>query len=136
MGCGTHHRLCNESLESMKPSIEIQVQGTSKIYQPGITPIEILRDNFVSNGSNILTAAFGANVAHLPALLTEPGGLEIIRDKQILNGGVSGACGELMGQAFCPSNNWFRRLENKLVEVPEKLRHLIATWFFLRGLFS
>jgi hypothetical protein len=136
MGCVTHHRLCNESFESMKPSIEIQVQGTSKFYPPGITPREILRDNFVSNGCDILAAAFSATIVHLPAPSTEPEGLEIIGDKQTRNRALSGPSGELMRQAYRPSKNLLRGLEKKLVDVPEKLRPLTATGFYLRGLFS
>ena len=41
----------------MKPSIEIQIQDTSKSYPPGITPGEILRDNRVDNGCDVLAAA-------------------------------------------------------------------------------
>ena len=40
----------------MKPSIEIQIQDTSKSYPPGITPGEILRDNRVDNGRDVLAA--------------------------------------------------------------------------------
>lgn len=32
----------------MKPSIEIQIQGKTKTFPPGITPAEILRQNHVS----------------------------------------------------------------------------------------
>jgi threonyl-tRNA synthetase len=74
----------------MKASIEIQIQGTSKSYPPGITPGEILRDSRVNNGCEVLAAALNGTAVDLSAPLTEsgrlefitarsPGGLEILR---------------------------------------------------------
>jgi threonyl-tRNA synthetase len=62
----------------MKPSIEIQIQDTSKSYPPGITPGEILRDNRVDNGCDVLAAALNGTAVDLSAPLTESGRLEFI----------------------------------------------------------
>lgn len=62
----------------MKPSIEIQIQGTSKSYPPGITPGEILGDNRVNNGCEVLAAALNGTAVDLSAPLTESGRLEFI----------------------------------------------------------
>jgi threonyl-tRNA synthetase len=65
----------------MKPSIEIQIQGTIKSYPPGITPGEILRDNRVDNGCGALAAALNGIAMDLSAPLTESGRLEFITGK-------------------------------------------------------
>jgi threonyl-tRNA synthetase len=65
----------------MKPSIEIQIQGTSKSYPPGITPGEILGDNCVDNGCDVLAAALNGTAVDLSAPLTESGRLEFITAK-------------------------------------------------------
>lgn len=62
----------------MKPSIEIQIQDTSKSYPPGITPGEILRDNRVDNDCDMLAAALNGTAVDLSAPLTESGRLEFI----------------------------------------------------------
>ena len=62
----------------MKPSIEIQIQDTSKSYPPGITPGEILGDNRVDNGRDVLAAALNGTAVDLSAPLTESGRLEFI----------------------------------------------------------
>lgn len=62
----------------MKPSIEIQVKGTSKSYPPGITPGEILGVNPADNGCDILAALVNGTPVDLSAPLTESGRLEFI----------------------------------------------------------
>jgi threonyl-tRNA synthetase len=62
----------------MKPSIEIQIQDTIKSYPPGITPGEILRDNRVENGYDVLAAALNGTAVDLSAPLTDSGRLEFI----------------------------------------------------------
>jgi threonyl-tRNA synthetase len=62
----------------MKPSIEIQIQGASKSYPPGITPAEILRDISVQNGHDILAANLNGKSVDLSAPLTDSGKLEFI----------------------------------------------------------
>ncbi len=62
----------------MKPSIEIQVKGTSKSYPPGITPGEILGVNPVDNGCDVLAALVNGTPVDLSAPLTESGRLEFI----------------------------------------------------------
>jgi threonyl-tRNA synthetase len=62
----------------MKPSIEIQVQGTKKSYPPGITPEEILSDVNNQNGRDIVAADLDGKSVDLYAPLTESGTLEFI----------------------------------------------------------
>jgi threonyl-tRNA synthetase len=62
----------------MKPSIEIQIQGASKSYPPGITPAEILRDISIQNGRDILAANLNGKSVDLSAPLTDSGKLEFI----------------------------------------------------------
>ncbi len=62
----------------MKPSIEIQIQGASKSYPPGITPAEILRDIGIQNGHDILAADLNGKSVDLSAPLTDSGRLEFI----------------------------------------------------------
>ncbi|MGO9571467.1 MAG: hypothetical protein ACLP5H_28425 [Desulfomonilaceae bacterium] len=62
----------------MKPSIEIQIQGTSKSYPPGTTPGEILGDNRVHSSRDVLAAALNGTAVDLSAPLTESGRLEFI----------------------------------------------------------
>ncbi len=62
----------------MKPSIEIQIQGKSKSYPPGITPGEILGDIRVNNGCDVLAAVLNGTAVDLYAPLTESGRLEFI----------------------------------------------------------
>jgi len=62
----------------MKPSIEIQIQDTSKSYPPGITPGEILGDNRVNYSREVLAATLNGTAVDLSAPLTESGRLEFI----------------------------------------------------------
>ena len=63
----------------MKPSIEIQISDSKKFYPPGITPGEILRENFVQNGRDILAADLNGKSVDLSTPLTESGKLDFIR---------------------------------------------------------
>ncbi len=62
----------------MKPSIEIQVQGKKKSYPAGITPGEILKDNSVKDGREILAADLNGSAVDLSAPLTASGQLNFI----------------------------------------------------------
>jgi len=62
----------------MKPSIEIQISDKTKSYPPGITPGEILRDNPVQNGRDILAADLNGRAVDLTTPLTESGRLEFV----------------------------------------------------------
>lgn len=75
---GRSHCFCCKFSESMKPSIEIQIQGASKSYPPGITPAEILRDISIQNGRDILAADLNGKSVDLSAPLTDSGKLEFI----------------------------------------------------------
>lgn len=72
-----NHRTKNE-LESMKPSIEIQVQGKIKSYAPGVTPGEILREISVENDRDVVAAELDGRAVDLSAPLTESGKLDFI----------------------------------------------------------
>lgn len=62
----------------MKPSIEIQIRGTSKSYPPGITPGEILGVNPADNGCDVIAALINGAPVDLSAPLTDSGSLEFI----------------------------------------------------------
>lgn len=62
----------------MKPSIEIQIRGSSKSYPPGITPAEILGDTHIQNGRDILAAQLNGKLVDMSAALTDSGELDFI----------------------------------------------------------
>ncbi len=72
-----NHRTQYE-LESMKPSIDIQVQGKIKSYAPGVTPGEILREISVENNRDVVAAELNGRAVDLSAPLTESGKLDFI----------------------------------------------------------
>jgi len=64
---------------SMKPAIEIAVQGKSTSYPAGITPEEILRANSPENSGEIVAAQFNDALIDLSTPLTDSGQLGFIR---------------------------------------------------------
>lgn len=74
---GRTHCLHSER-RRMNPSIQIQISDKTKSYPPGITPGEILRDNPVQNGRDIIAADLNGKAVDLTTPLTESGKLEFI----------------------------------------------------------
>jgi len=62
----------------MKPSIEIEINGTIRSYPAGITPEEILRENSDRNGYNYLAAELNGHALDLTTPLTDSGRLTFI----------------------------------------------------------
>ncbi|HTY21893.1 MAG TPA: threonine--tRNA ligase [Desulfomonilaceae bacterium] len=62
----------------MKPSIEIEVNGTIRSYPAGITPEEILRENSDQNGYDCLAAELNGHAVDLSTPLTDSGRLTFI----------------------------------------------------------
>ena len=60
-----------ESAQSMKPTIEIEVNGKNRSYPAGVTPEEILRENSDKNGRECLAAELNGVLVDLyPPLQT------------------------------------------------------------------
>ncbi|MBM3299141.1 MAG: threonine--tRNA ligase, partial [Deltaproteobacteria bacterium] len=63
---------------SMKPTIEIEVQGRNKSYPLGITSAEILQENPVKDGRDVVAAIVNGNAVDLSTPLTESARLEFV----------------------------------------------------------
>ncbi|MEW6532873.1 MAG: threonine--tRNA ligase [Thermodesulfobacteriota bacterium] len=62
----------------MKPSVEIQINGEKKVYPAGITPRDILQDNWIENSRDMVAAELNGHAVDLSLPLTESGPLSFI----------------------------------------------------------
>ncbi|MEW6114002.1 MAG: threonine--tRNA ligase [Thermodesulfobacteriota bacterium] len=62
----------------MKPSVEIQINGEKKVYPAGITPRDILQDNWIENSRDMVAAELNGHAVDLSVPLTESGPLSFI----------------------------------------------------------
>jgi len=62
----------------MKPTIEIEISGEKKLYPPGVTPDEILREITVKFQDEPVAAEIGGRSIDLSAPVTESGRLELV----------------------------------------------------------
>jgi threonyl-tRNA synthetase len=62
----------------MKPSVEIQINGEKKVYPAGITPRDILQDNWIENSRDMVAAELNGHAVDLNMPLTESGPLSFI----------------------------------------------------------
>ena len=89
----------------MKPSIEIEISGKNKSYPAGITPAEILRDNFVENPVDVLAADMNGKVVDLSAPLMDSGRLDFVsvrssRGMEILRHSASHVMAQAVKELF------------------------------------
>lgn len=65
----------------MNPSIEIQVNGNTKSYPPGITPEEIHKESSEKKDKSVLAAEFNGGLIDLTTPLTDSGKLTFVSAK-------------------------------------------------------